>query len=67
MPLVIEATFADGTATRFEIPVDVWRNNELSFTKGFFVDGEVVEIVVDPDEAFADVDRTNNVWRRPIS
>jgi hypothetical protein len=62
MPLEIEATFADGTKIRFDLPADVWRNNELTFTKGFFTDQEVVEIVVDPDESFADIDRGNNVW-----
>ncbi|MBT8335358.1 MAG: M1 family metallopeptidase [Gemmatimonadetes bacterium] len=67
MPLEIEATLEDGSTVRFDLPVDVWRNNELTFTKGFFVDQPVTQVVVDPDEAFADVDRDNNVWRRPIS
>ncbi|MEJ2538503.1 MAG: M1 family metallopeptidase [Gemmatimonadota bacterium] len=67
MPLEIEATFADGTTLRFDLPVDVWRNNELTFTKGFFTDKEVVQVVVDPDESFADIDRSNNSWRRAVS
>jgi hypothetical protein len=67
MPLEIEATFEDGTTLRFDLPVDVWRNNELTFTKGFFTDQEVVEVVVDPDESFADIDRSNNSWRRAVS
>ena len=67
MPLEIEATFEDGTTLRFDLPVDVWRNNELTFTKGFFTDKEVVQVVVDPDESFADIDRSNNTWRRAVS
>ena len=67
MPLEIEATLEDGSTMRFDLPVDVWRNNELTFTKGFFVDQAVVQIVVDPDQAYADIDRENNTWRRPIS
>lgn len=67
MPLEIEVTFADGTKERHDFPVDVWRNNELTFTAGFFGDKEVVEIVVDPDQAFADIDRSNNTWKRPIT
>ncbi len=67
MPLEIEATFEDGTTLRFDLPVDVWRNNEKSFTKGFFTDQEIVRVVVDPDEAFADIDRANNVWTRVVS
>jgi len=67
MPLEIEATFEDGTTLRLDLPVDVWRNNELTFTKGFFTDRTVVSVVIDPEESFADIDRSNNVWRRPIS
>ncbi len=67
MPLEIEVTFEDRTKLRLELPVDVWRNNELSFTKGFFADQPVVSVVIDPDQVFADVDRSNNTWRRPIS
>jgi hypothetical protein len=64
MPLEIEATFDDGTTLRFELPVDVWRDDELSFTKGFFTDKEIVQVVIDPDEAYADIDRDNNVWTK---
>ena len=32
------------------------------FTKGFFSDKKVVRVELDPDEAFADIDRENNVW-----
>ncbi|HCR48434.1 MAG TPA: hypothetical protein DIW24_02320, partial [Bacteroidetes bacterium] len=43
-------------------PADIWRNNELKFEKGFFSDKKVAKVVLDPDEVFADVDRTNNTW-----
>jgi len=66
MPLRIEVTLQDGSTLRFDLPVDVWRHNELTFTKGFFVDQEVVRVVVDPDEAFADIDRGDNVWTAPM-
>ena len=67
MPLEIEVTYDDGTKERKSFPVDIWRNNELTFTAGFFGDKTVVQIVVDPDEAYADIDRSNNVWTRPIT
>jgi hypothetical protein len=63
MPLEIEATFEDGTKLRMDLPVDAWRNNELMFTKGFFTDQRVIEVVIDPDEAYADIDRENNTWK----
>jgi hypothetical protein len=67
MPLEMEVTYDDGTKERRSFPVDVWRNNELTFTAGFFGNKTVVAIVVDPDEAYADVDRSNNSWKRPIT
>lgn len=67
MPLEMEVTYEDGTKERKAFPVDVWRNNEVTFTAGFFGNKTVVEIVVDPDEAYADVDRSNNTWKRPIT
>jgi hypothetical protein len=62
MPVELELTYEDGTTERIDLPVDVWRDNELTFTKGFFSDGVVVRVVLDPDEAYADIDRSNNVW-----
>ncbi len=62
MPLQIEATYTDGTSDRFDLPVDVWRGNELEFTRGFFSDKDLVSVTLDPDEAFADIDRDNNTW-----
>jgi hypothetical protein len=67
MPLEMDVIFADGTRQRLEYPVDVWRNNEKTFTAGFFTDKTVVEVIVDPDEAFADIDRENNTWRRAVT
>ncbi len=66
MPLEIEMTFADGTTDRFDLPVDVWRHNELTFTRGFFADQQIIQVVIDPDEAFADINRENNVWKTPV-
>jgi hypothetical protein len=62
MPVELEVTYEDGTAERIDLPVDVWRNNELVFTKGFFSRKAIARVVLDPDEAFADIDRSDNVW-----
>jgi hypothetical protein len=37
----------------------------LTFKKGFFSDKAVTRVIVDPDEAYADIDRSNNVWELP--
>lgn len=64
MPLQLDLTFDDGTTQRVKLPVDVWRRNEKSFTYGFFSDKDVVKVVADPDEAFADVNREDNTWAK---
>ena len=63
--LELEVTFEDGTTERINLPVEVWRYNELTFKKGFFSDKVVTRVIVDPDEAYADIDRSNNVWELP--
>lgn len=65
MPVELDVHYADGTMERMEMPADVWRNNEKSFTKGFFTDKTVTRVILDPDEAFADINRDNNVWDAP--
>jgi hypothetical protein len=62
MPLELEVTYQDGSTERIDLPVDVWRNNELTFTKGFFSSEALSKVVLDPDEAYADIDRSNNTW-----
>jgi hypothetical protein len=65
MPVDLEVTYTDGSMERIHLPVDVWRSNERVFTKGFFSDGELRKVVLDPDEAYADIDRYDNVWVAP--
>ena len=66
MPLHIGITYDDGTNELIKLPVDIWRNNELYFTYGFFSDKTIVEVVVDPNQVFADVNLENNSWTAPI-
>ncbi|NND70860.1 MAG: M1 family metallopeptidase [Rhodothermales bacterium] len=65
MPVELLVTYEDGTEDRFDMPVDVWRNNEITYRKGFFSDKVVAKVELDPDEAFADIDRSDNVWETP--
>jgi hypothetical protein len=69
MPLHIEVTYDDGTKELVKLPADVWRRNELTFTHGFWSRKVVTQVVLDPNEVFADVDRSNNTWRKgtPVS
>jgi hypothetical protein len=65
LPLQIEVTYDDGTKELVKLPADVWRRNELAFTYGFFSKKTVTQVVLDPKEALADVDRSNNTWKKP--
>ena len=66
MPLHIGVTYQDGSSETIKLPADIWRNNELTFTYGLFTNQTIVEVVLDPDEVFADINRDNNTWTAPI-
>jgi hypothetical protein len=66
MPLHLGITYEDGTSEVIKLPADIWRHNELTFTYGFFSDQAVASVMIDPNEVFADVNRDNNGWTRPI-
>ncbi len=65
MPVELEITYEDGSTERIDLPADIWRGNELTYTKGFFSDKNVVKVELDPEEAYADIDRDDNVWEAP--
>ena len=68
MPIHLLVKYEDGTSETIKLPADVWRNNEKEFTWGFFGKKGLVEVVLDPDEAFVDINRENNTWKKkPIS
>jgi len=66
MPVQIGVKYVDGSEDLMKLPIDIWRNNEITFSKGFFTDKKVAEIELDPNQVFADVNRDNNKWTAPI-
>ncbi|REG90039.1 M1 family metallopeptidase [Winogradskyella sediminis] len=66
MPLIVEYTYADGTASRETYPAQVWRLNDKEVTKAVASDKEIVSIQIDPDLETADVDTTNNAWPKEV-
>ena len=60
MPIIIEWTYADGSKETDRLPAEVWRVNEQQITKTFVKEKEVVNITLDPNFEFADVDSSNN-------
>ena len=65
MPIELEFRYADGTMDRRVVPADVWRNNEKTHTVGMFSDKQLAVVVLDPDQAFADINPADNLWIAP--
>ncbi|MDB5232560.1 MAG: family metallopeptidase [Chitinophagaceae bacterium] len=62
MPLIIEWNYADGTKEIEKIPAQVWRKNEIKFSKVFAKDKQVTSIRLDPMRETADINPSNNNW-----
>lgn len=63
MPVVFRAVYVDGSEEVYRLPVEIWFNTRR-FTHTWNAPAAVRRIVIDPDEAFPDVDRSNNTWNR---
>jgi hypothetical protein len=66
MPLIIEATFADGSKKVERIPAEIWRIEELKVSKVFVYEQAVVSFRIDPFLETADTDLDNNTWPRVL-
>src|SRR5690606_30459688 len=66
MPILLQATYSDGTTESLNIPAEIWRRNAQSVSKLIVTDKEVVEFAVDPNWETADVDIENNFYPRRI-
>jgi hypothetical protein len=65
MPARLSITLADGETLRREIPVSAWLAGARTATVTLPAEPAVVRVEIDPELAFPDVDRTNNVWTAP--
>ncbi|HEX4887257.1 MAG TPA: M1 family metallopeptidase [Luteibaculaceae bacterium] len=61
-PVPVEFTFEDGTKERRELPAEIWRYDDKTFTKVFVLDRPAVSVALDPMLEIADVDTGNNYW-----
>ena len=64
MPTPLSITRADGSTTRRTIPVGVWLQGATRHRVTVAASPPVVEVEIDPDGHFPDVDRSNQIWRR---
>jgi hypothetical protein len=61
MPAIVEVTLADGTTVRREVPVETWLSGARTATVSVEA-ADVTRVEIDPEMAFPDLDRSNNVW-----
>lgn len=66
MPLVLDIEFTNGRKRRLEIPPEIWRSGKEEVKIPFISNRKVREVVLDPDNAFADADLSNNIFPREI-
>jgi hypothetical protein len=64
MPVMLAVTRANGRVDRMTIPVNVWFGGERRTTVRVPREPAVKSIEVDPDKAFPDIDRSDQVWPR---
>ena len=64
MPVRLAVTREGGRTERVEVPVDVWLAGARRHTVRVRSTPEVVRVEIDPDNHFADIDRSNQTWTR---
>ncbi len=62
MPLIVDYKFSDGSITRKNYPAQVWRKDDKNVIKYISSNKELIGVVVDPDNATADINKNNNKW-----
>ncbi|MES2554950.1 MAG: M1 family metallopeptidase [Bacteroidota bacterium] len=61
-PIIIQATFADGSTEVIRIPAEIWKMDQTTVTKVFIFDKEVKSFQLDPFLESADCDVNNNSY-----
>ena len=59
-PLIIQATFEDGSTQEVRIPAEIWKMDDLTVTKVLIFDKPAVSFQLDPFLETADCDVNNN-------
>jgi peptidase M1-like protein len=65
MPVRLAITRSGGRVERRELPVDAWLTGARTQIVTIDDAASVTMIEIDPERLFPDVDRSNNVWKKP--
>ena len=60
LPRMVQVTFKDGTSSRLQLPAETWIQ-KTAYTLHF--DKQPIAVIIDPDHAIPDSDRSNNEWK----
>ena len=66
MPVIIEYELANGQKEILRIPAEIWRKNNQKVSKLIITNQEVKQIVLDPLQETADINRKNNYFPSKI-
>lgn len=64
MPVAVGVTHENGSTDRVDLPVSVWFDGRDKVLIRVPAAGGIRRVEIDPDQAFPDVDRTNQIWPR---
>ncbi len=64
MPVRLAITRTGGAVERVELPVDVWLHGARTAPVRVAANPAITRVEIDPDQAFPDLNRDNNVWQR---
>lgn len=67
MPVILEATHADGTTREIRLPAEIWVKNAKKTSRLIMSRKEITSVTVDPHLETADVDLSNNQYPPTIS
>lgn len=61
MPVVVQVREENGKTGRITLPVEIWQHGD-TWKFIYKSTSKLQEVVIDPDNAYPDVDTTNNTW-----
>ena len=63
MPVTVEVKEDNGKTSRVKLPVEIWMHGAV-WKFHYASTGKIVQVTVDPDQRYPDVDATNNTWKQ---
>jgi len=62
MPVTVEVKEENGKTGRIKLPVEIWMHGSV-WKFQYASTGKIVQVTVDPDQRYPDIDNSNNTWK----